>query len=443
MSLNGFSCTVERKAPRYRSLFCSLLWPRHPGRFGGEIRDFHLLRHLLSISTVEFFSLHPVTNDGRDDFLATYLEALHTSDSIHSTRPDLVHPMEANRNMASRLIRTLRQRRLPVVGTRYHWDPSEHLPLVLSSCGPALQERLKSARFDFLFVGPQVNPVALTFDTTQFQTRLIMSSYDIEAVRIRSFANSERGLSRLALRLEARRAARFERDNLARYDGVIAVSEQDRQYFIAQYGFAAERVLTLDNGVDPQYFTFSPRIHGDRPHIVFVGTLSYLPNRQAAWRLIRTIMPLVRRKFPDACLWIVGQQPEESLRAQSDGFRTVVTGAVEDVRPYLTRATVSCVPLISGSGTKYKVLEALSAGVPMVCTPLAIDGLGLEDGRHLLVGRSDEEVATAINNLIGDEQRAASLARQGREEVEGRFAWPQTLSRLNDWLSVMNSLPRR
>src|SRR6202007_1921099 len=142
--------------------------------------------------------------------------------------------------------------------------------------------------------------------------------------------------------------------------------------------------------------------------------LTYLPNQQAAWRLIRQIMPIVRQRYPHACLWVVGQRPDAALLAESDGIRVVVTGKVDDVRPYLAQASVACVPLISGSGTKYKVLEALSAGVPMVCSPLAIEGLELEDGRHVLLGRSDAEMAAAIAQLLDNPLLVATLARHGR-----------------------------
>jgi glycosyltransferase involved in cell wall biosynthesis len=177
--------------------------------------------------------------------------------------------------------------------------------------------------------------------------------------------------------------------------------------------------------------------------VIFVGTLSYMANRQAAWRLVRDIMPLVRRQYPYARLSIVGQGPEPALLAQHDGDRTVVTGRVEDVRPYLARATVACMPLSAGSGTKYKVLEALSAGVPTVCTPTALEGLDLKDGEELLVGETNEELAAAVVTIIKQPEMAARLARRGREVVERQYSWDANLPRLDAWLDLLLSLPRR
>src|SRR5262249_15976569 len=147
----------------------------------------------------------------------------------------------------------------------------------------AIQEALDETLPDFLFVSPQSNPVALTLQTASGRTRFIMASYDVEAVRMQRLARSLSGVAKLAASLEARRARRFERDNLALYDGIIAVSELDRDTFIREYDFEPVRVLVVNNGVDPDYFYFAERLKTERPVVAFVGTLSYLPNRQAAW----------------------------------------------------------------------------------------------------------------------------------------------------------------
>ena len=165
--------------------------------------------------------------------------------------------------------------------------------------------------------------------------------------------------------------------------------------------------------------------------------------QQAAWRLIRGIMPILWESYPDARLWIVGQQPGAKLKAQSDGERIVVTGRVEDVRPYLSGASVGCVPLSAGSGTKYKVLEALSAGMPLVCTPLAIEGLELEDGKHLLLGNDDKELASALMRLLEQPDLGKEITCQGNEWVQQRYSWDVILPRMDGWLDALKAMPFR
>jgi len=425
----------------YRSIFSAFYWPYYPGFSGGEIRDFHLAQYLGSISKLCFIASHQNLAHGRADRLLAAVDERHLPPAPNQARPTAAAYRPAKLPFHHRIARYLRRRMLPVVGPRYHGAVADMLPQIEAFARPKLQALLAQSPPDFLFVSPQINPVALNLKTRHLPTRLVLASYDVEAVRMRRVAQSERGVRRLALALEARRAARFEQENLARFDGVIAVSPVDKRIFVEQYGFAPDRVWVTENGVDPAYFAFSERPKCDAPTIVFAGNMPYLPNQQAAQRLVQSILPRVRRRYPDARLWIVGQYPPPQLLAQADNRHIFVTGKVDDVRPYLAQATVACIPLVSGAGTKYKVLEALSAGVPVVCTRLALEGLNLEDGRHVLLADGNDELAAAIVKLFEQPQLAAELAHNGRDAIECHYAWQRVLSPLEGWLKNLTKRP--
>jgi glycosyltransferase involved in cell wall biosynthesis len=412
--------------PAYRSFFCSYFLPHHPGHSGGEIRDFYLLRHLLAHSRVEFFAAYPGAPEGRANVLGPHLDALHAP----AVLPRPVAPTPG--------------RALTGEGSCFHRDATSHASVIQAYVGPRLRDALDEDPPDFLFVSPQTNPAALLLATRGLPTRLILASYDVETVRVRRLAATARDrAARKAGRLEAERARRFEQANLACYDGVIAVSELDRQLFVHEFGIPPERVLVVENAIDPRYFAFAPRLAGDRQAVLFAGSLGYAPNRQAALRLRERIMPRVWQQRPRTNLWLVGQGADEALMAHHDGGRTFVTGRVEDVRPYLSAASLLCVPLLAGSGTKYKVLEAMAAGLPVVGSPLAAEGLDVADGEHLLVADSDEELAGAILRLLADPALAARLAGHGRAFVERRHTWDVALAGLPGWLDTLASLPRR
>src|SRR5205807_6338894 len=168
------------------------------------------------------------------------------------------------------------------------------------------------------------------------RTRFIMASYDVEAIRVARLGAGRRGwLGRLAGRLEGRRAGKFERDNLKRFDGVIAVSELDKEKFVTLYGLPSERVLVIPNGVDPDYFAFTERAAGAGKVVAFTASLGYEPNHQAALRLVERVMPLVRRRHPEAVAWVIGQNPHPRLLAKHDNGKVIVTGMVADEPPYL------------------------------------------------------------------------------------------------------------
>jgi glycosyltransferase involved in cell wall biosynthesis len=423
----------------YRSSFCSFAWPKHPGFSGGEIRDFHLLRHLLSLSHVKFYSLTPVPRDGRANPLAAYVEAIRTPETNLRLNP---HP--AKRSLWHRWLGWVQRQGWPVLGPRYHRDGTEFIFRVRAELAPALQTDLDWDEQDFLFVAPQTNPVAMLLEPARQRPRTILASYDVEAIRMaRLGAARESWLRRLGGRLEQRRAQRFERDNLAAFDGVIAVSELDKKLFVELYSFPPERVLVIPNGVDPHYFAFQDRPPDGRRIVLFTGNLAYEPNHQAALRLVERIMPLVRRQYPDAVTWIIGKDPAPHLAAKHDDSQVIVSGVVEDVRPYLASAAVSCVPLLAGSGTKYKILEALSAGVPVASSPLGVEGLDLRDKEHLLIGRSDRELADAVSSVLAEPSLSARLAYAGRQQVEQLYSWDAVTAGLGPWLARLAKLPYR
>jgi glycosyltransferase involved in cell wall biosynthesis len=433
------SYAVTRSHVRYRLLFASFLWPRHPGYSGGEIRDFHLVRHLLSVSDIEFFYTHDSGNGARADHISPYLKALRGPAEFSC-------PVTRSRVQQWRgaLVDYCFRYEIPLLGPRYHRDAAVHLRHMSPKLISGLQQAIGSdPPPHFFFVSPQLNPIALRISNRGAPTRFVMASYDVEAVRVQRLAAARTGLQRACLYLEAMRAAAFERDNLSCYDGIIAVSELDKQIFVRDYSFEPERVLVVENGIDPHYFAFSERVPDVRPVVIFVASLGYLPNHLAAMRLVQRVMPYVWRARPDAEVCIVGQDPQPELLALAGHQRVLVTGRVDDVRPYLARAAVACVPLTAGSGTKYKILEALSAGVPVVCTALATEGLNVEPGEHVLIAKTDEALATSVLTLINDPALARMLAHRARAHVEAVYSWDANLHALDEWLPHLLALPKR
>jgi glycosyltransferase involved in cell wall biosynthesis len=332
----------------------------------------------------------------------------------------------------------------PRLQSIYHADVSPFLHLNEAYVLRCLNEVLKIRPPDFLFIGPQLNPLVLQEPCIPAQTRVILSSYDIEKIRISRMAKSQTNLTaRKKMEFEAKRAEDFEKHTLEHYDGIIAVSELDKQTYVSEYSFEPERILALDNSVDTEYFSFRARIRTKQPEIVFTASLGYWPNDEAAQRLIRRIIPLVRKEFPDARAWIVGQSPSPDLLKLSDGKLNLVTGSVPDVRPYLDMATVTCIPLLTGSGTKYKVLESASIGAPIVCTSLALEGLSLKPDEHVLVGESDEDLARAIMSIVSDPESYVDVAIRAAKHVRKHYSWDANLDKLDSWLDSIKRLPKR
>lgn len=232
---------------------------------------------------------------------------------------------------------------------------------------------------------------------------------------------------------------RVEEALVAGADQLWVCSERDAEAFREDYE-RCPPVRVIPNGVElgPMAAETSK---GEAPTLLFPGVLSYPPNQEAALFLVREVFPLVREKVAGARLVVLGAEPpRELLEATGDDESIDVTGAVDDAQPYFRRASVLPVPLFSGSGTRYKILEAFAAGVPVVSTAKGIEGIDARPGEDYLPAESGADFAAAIQRLCAQRELRAELRRRGRELVERRYSLPVVTERMVDALAELFAL---
>jgi glycosyltransferase involved in cell wall biosynthesis len=227
-------------------------------------------------------------------------------------------------------------------------------------------------------------------------------------------------------RLRARLAARAERRAMAGFDVVTTVAEADAARLHALLPGA--RVEVVPNGVDAGRFRPDPTAAPAPGSLVFVGTMSYPPNIAAMRYFTARVLPELRRRRPDARLTIVGRDPSPEVRAMaSDGVE--VTGEVPDVRPYLAGSAVFVAPMVSGSGIKNKVLEAMAMARPVVATRLGVEGLPVRDGETAVIAEGVVGLASAIERLLADDVERSRIGQAGRSLVERTYTWEACAAR--------------
>jgi glycosyltransferase involved in cell wall biosynthesis len=212
---------------------------------------------------------------------------------------------------------------------------------------------------------------------------------------------------------------------------IILASVRDSE----SLGVRGVRPVAVPNGVDCEYWSRTTSRLGERT-IAFTGGMHYAPNADAALLLVEKVLPLVRESVPDAELLIVGKDPSPQLRRAGERHGAVVTGFVDDVRPYVERATVIAAPIRFGAGIQNKLLEALAMQVPVVASALAADGLRPESGERppIETAESASEIAAALVRRLESPDR--SPKPELREFVERHFSWSGSARRLERLLSI-------
>jgi sugar transferase (PEP-CTERM/EpsH1 system associated) len=228
-----------------------------------------------------------------------------------------------------------------------------------------------------------------------------------------------------------RRLRRYEAQVCRRADRVLAVSEADAAAL--QRLVPGLDVVVIPNGIDTR--VYRPEIPNAKTQIpkeklVFTGTMDFRPNVDAVLWFAREVLPRIQKEVPEVSFVIVGQRPHRRLDVLRDDPAVTLTGLVEDTRPYIADAAVYVVPLRMGGGTRFKLLEAMAMGRPVVSTRLGAEGFPVTHGRELLLADTPADFATAVTALVRSRERRAELVRAGRAFVERRYDWRAIVPRV-------------
>jgi polysaccharide biosynthesis protein PslH len=247
--------------------------------------------------------------------------------------------------------------------------------------------------------------------------------------KARSALPAMRGiLQRPLLRLDARAWRTFEREVADQASTIVVFTEEDRAAMVELGTTASTVTIPIATTVPSKALSASG---SGPPTLVFVGNFMHEPNEDAALRLCKRIFPRIRAELPGAHLRIVGANVPTGLNALGrDGIS--FTGFVPDVTPFLDEAAAVVVPLRLGGGMRVKVLEALSLGKAVVASPVALAGIEITPGRHVLVAETDEEFVDASLNLLRDPELRAELARAARAWAVDHFDWQRGAARYEE-----------
>src|SRR4051812_39467228 len=370
---------------------------------GGKLRTWHVMRHLAPHHEITYLSFcDPAQPLGDHDGMREVCADLHT---IPRTDP------------------AKGTARFYADAARYLVDPVPYgVAKYRSEAFRATVDRLfRERRFDAVvcdFLVPVVNM------PDRLPCPGILFTHNVEAEIWRRHAeNAGNPLSRYLLRQQWRRMLRFERNALGRFDLVLAVSEADRDTFQRLYPDTLRTSAhVVQTGVDTAYF--APASAPERrAHMVFTGSMDWLPNEDGMQYFVRDILPRIRQVEPEATLSIIGRAPTPSVRRLAGDPGIEVTGRVDDVRPHVAAGSVYVVPLRIGGGTRLKIFEAMSMGKAVVSTTVGAEGLPVTPGQNILIADEPARFAQAVVHMMRDGDARRRVEAEARRIVVERYDW--------------------
>lgn len=221
-------------------------------------------------------------------------------------------------------------------------------------------------------------------------------------------------------------------------NALIVCSEQDRKVFsvMNQHKLTTK---VIANGVNIGKMFDEVVRQKDPESILFCGSLSFAPNSQGLLWFYKNIWHSIKKSFPQLKLLVVGsgELPAESIFLKKDPS-LIFSGPVEDVKPWYNKAGLSIVPLLSGSGTRLKIMEAMSYGLPVVSTSKGAEGIEYKDGKSILIADKETDFAKSVIALLKNKQRRLEIQKCARELVEDKYDWNVIGNSLSHFLKKLN-----
>ena len=381
---------------------------------GGKLRTWHLMRHLAARHEITYLSFaEPGTRPHQREGMREVCAHLQLVTRTDPAKGSLAFYADAARRVVDPL---------PYAAGKYrsadYRDKVDHL--------------LDTGAFDLVvsdFLVPAVNM------RRQLPCPSVLFTHNVEAeIWRRHYERQRDPVRRFLFRQQWQRMLRFEADTVSRFDLVLAVSDADCETLHRLYGGRLRApAYTVATGVDTEFF--APRPTPVRPkHLVFTGSMDWIPNEDAMKYFCGDILPLIRAEEPEVTLSIVGRAPTPAVQRLAETNRIEVTGTVADVREYIEEAAVYIVPIRVGGGTRLKIFEAMGMGKAVVSTTVGAEGLPVTNGTDVVIADSPAAFAASVVALLRDPARRVQLERAARDLVVTRYDWSAVAGQLDEAL---------
>ena len=250
---------------------------------------------------------------------------------------------------------------------------------------------------------------------------IVLREHNIESTIVERYAETQgRGIFRIYMNEQVQRIRRYEAAMTAQFDACCVITENDRKRLEELQPSVRARIVS--GGVEAKYFADTPG-NDIVPHsISFFGGLNWQPNQDAILWFHRHVFPIVREKYQNARLVLIGKSPSPEIQAlESDAV--IIKGFVPDLMPEIRKYQVTVAPLRIGGGIRLKLLESFAMRVPAVSTSVGCEGILARHDEHLLIADDAKDFASCVLQLFEDTQLRERLVQNAYNLVDAHYRW--------------------
>lgn len=363
---------------------------------GGQIRTYNLLKHLSKQHDITLFAL--IKDEG---------ERRHLSELQKYCKKIVLFKRTKNPFVLRNIL---------LAGfSSYPFVVTRNLPLNMKQ---SVQSELKHGNYDLI----HAETFYMMPNIPATKVPIILAEQTIEYLGYQDYMLKANPILRPLLAIDVAKIKYWERTFWKKADKLITMSQEDKNFIETEVGKPLN-ISVVANGVDLDFFSKVKKNLPKDPTVLFVGTFKWLPNIEAVEEIVKKIWPNIIKAMPKAKLKIVGFSPTPKIQAYANDPTIQVLGGIDDIRDAFATAHVLLAPIRSGKGTRYKVLEAMITGTPVIATTLAAEGLDLVNGQDVLIADSSKQLAELTVKLLKDSELQQQLGKAGQKIVRLGYSW--------------------
>lgn len=371
---------------------------------GGQIRTYNLLKHLSRSHDITLFAL--IKDEAERKHLNELQKYCNKIVLFKRTKNPFV------------------LRNILLAGfSSYPFVVTRNLPLGMKK---AVQAELAANQYDLI----HAETFYMMPNIPETTVPIILAEQTIEYLGYQDYMQKANPLIRPILAIDIAKIKYWERYFWGIANKLITMSKDDKNFIETELRRPLN-ISVVANGVDLDFFAAVKKHLPTDPTVLFVGTFKWLPNIEAVDEIVKKIWPLILKQLPSAKLKIVGFSPTPKIESYARDPSIQVLGGIGDIRDAFATAHVLLAPIRSGKGTRYKVLEAMITGTPVVATTLAAEGLDLVSGHDVLIADSPSELAGSTVKLLKNKTLQKKLGEAGQKIVRSSYSW-DTIARVLD-----------
>lgn len=280
-----------------------------------------------------------------------------------------------------------------------------------------LVQVLQSENFDIVqlesvFMAPYIATIR-----KYSKAKIVLRTHNIEhQIWERMVQHTHTPFKKLVLKQMTKQLRRYELSVFDKVDGFMAITELDYQYFHEQFPATKGVVIPFGVNVD-NYEPEEDYIPSDEPELFHIGSMNWLPNVEGIEWFMDEVWPKMLAKFPELTFTIAGHDIPASMKTNS-WPNVKVEEDVPDVNEFMLSKDIMVVPLLSGSGMRVKIIEAMALEKTVISTSIGAEGIEATDGVHLFIANKPEEFVDALEKCIKSPDLCKIIGENARDFIQ-------------------------